>query len=373
MGKIKILHIIKSLGRGGAEMLLPETLLLHDLQNFEFHYIYFLPWKNQMVDEIEKAGGKVKCFPAKNNVQLLLRVNEVSKYCITHQIDLIHAHLPWSGFLSRLVHVKNNIPVIYTEHNIQEKYHFVTRSLNKWSFNWQNIALGVSNDVTNSIQKNIKVKIPVRTLFNGVNTHKFSVNESAGDIIKRTYSIPEDAIVIGNLAVFREQKDLITWLKAFQRIKSLNPKVFGLLVGAGPEENIIKEFIKQEEIQDLILPGLQKNTIPYFSAFDIFMMSSKFEGLPIALLEAMSMECAIVSTKAGGVAEVVQNEDNGFLVEIEDHKSLASRSTTLINSPALLRHYKMKARERVLSKFSLTKMVKNIEKEYRQLLEVSNS
>ncbi len=62
MQKIKILHIIKSLGRGGAEMLLPETMKLHDASKFEFHTIYFLPWKDQMVESIESAGGKVTCL-----------------------------------------------------------------------------------------------------------------------------------------------------------------------------------------------------------------------------------------------------------------------------------------------------------------------
>lgn len=373
MGKIKILHIIKSLGRGGAEMLLPETLHLHDLNHFEFHYIYFLPWKDQMVSEIEQAGGNVKCMPAKNNVELLFRLEELRDYCENNQVDIIHAHLPWSGFLARLVHQKLNIPVIYTEHNIQEKYHFVTRYLNKVSFNWQNLALGVSNDVTNSIRENINVKIKTKTLLNGVNTKKFSVNESEGMEIKRKHNIPKDAVVIGNVAVFREQKDLLTWLKAFKRIKSSYSNVFGFLVGDGPEKAMIKDFIKKEKIQDIILPGLQKNTIPYFSAFDIFMMSSKFEGLPIALLEAMSMECAIVSTKAGGVVEAVEEKETGLLVEVEDDMELATRCIELIESPMLLSNYKMKARQRVVTRFSLETMVKKLEKEYNSLVESSTS
>jgi len=115
MEKIKVLHIIKSLGRGGAEMLLPETLKQHNQEQFEFHYIYFLPWKNQLVESIENAGGKVTCFSAKNNVQLILHFSNIIKYCKEHKIQLIHAHLPWAGFLSRLVHSLTKIPVIYTE------------------------------------------------------------------------------------------------------------------------------------------------------------------------------------------------------------------------------------------------------------------
>ena len=74
MQKIKVLHIIKSLGRGGAEMLLPETLKLHNKEKFEFHYIYFLPWKDQMVEEIQEAGGIVSCLKAGNNLKIAFQV-----------------------------------------------------------------------------------------------------------------------------------------------------------------------------------------------------------------------------------------------------------------------------------------------------------
>ena len=192
MPKIKVLHIIKSLGRGGAEMLLPETLKLHDKKKFEFHYIYFLPWKDQMVEAIQKAGGKVTCLEAKNNIRLLLQYKKIISYCNEHGIDLIHCHLPWAGFVGRLVHKITGIPVIYTEHNMQERYHMVTRSINKISFNSQSLALGVSEDVTSSIKKNIAPKVPVRTLLNGVNTESF---ERTGDSqIRKELGITEEGI-----------------------------------------------------------------------------------------------------------------------------------------------------------------------------------
>jgi len=112
MNKIKVLHIIKSLGRGGAEMLLPETLKLHDKEQFEFHYIYFLPWKNQMVESIENSGGIVNRFSAKNNIQLILQAKRIIRYCKKHHIQLIHCHLPWAGFVGRLVHKLSRIPAV---------------------------------------------------------------------------------------------------------------------------------------------------------------------------------------------------------------------------------------------------------------------
>ena len=214
MSKIKILHIIKSLGRGGAEMLLPETLKLHDRNKFDFHYIYFLPWKDQMVESIQRIGGKVSCISAKNNIELIGKYPEVIKYCKNENIDLIHCHLPWAGFLGRLIHRKTGIPVLYSEHNMQERYHFVTKAINRFSFNSQSLAIGVSEDVSNSIRSNINPKIPVKTILNGVNTESFIRNEN--DIIRQDFNIPPDALVFGNVAVFRFQKRLIEWLQVFK-------------------------------------------------------------------------------------------------------------------------------------------------------------
>ena len=158
MSKIKVLHIIKSLGRGGAEMLLPETLKVHNNSKFDFHYIYFLPWKNQMVEAIENAGGRVTCFSAKNNISLLFKGKAIIKYCRENKIDVIHCHLPWAGFVGRYIHATTHIPLVYSEHNMQERYHFVTKIINKNTFNYQSVAIGVSEDVSKSIKKNVSLR-----------------------------------------------------------------------------------------------------------------------------------------------------------------------------------------------------------------------
>ena len=365
---LKILHIIKSLGRGGAEMLLPETLKLHDRHKFEFHYIYFLPWKNQMVDAIEIAGGRVNCFSASNNLKLLQQYSKVIDYCKTNEIDLIHCHLPWAGFLGRMVFSKSKIPVVYTEHNMQERYHFVTKVINKFTFNQQSLALGVSDDVCNSIKENINPKIEVRTLLNGANTDSFKRASESGAEMKMKLGIPEDALIIGNVAVFRFQKRLVEWLNVFKEIESMNSNVYGVIVGAGPlEEEIKAELIKLNLEKKVHFPGLMTDVKPYFSVMDIFMMSSSFEGLPIALLEAMSMECAIVSTNAGGIKEVIRDKQDGLTCEVEEWMRLSDLCQVLINNPEKLNNFKKKARERAVSSFSLRRMVDELEVIYNEL------
>ena len=297
------------------------------------------------------------------------KVFQVVRYCKQNQINLIHCHLPWAGFLGRLVHFRIKIPLVYTEHNMQERYHPITRVLNKKTFNSQNVAVGVSEDVSHSIRKNIKPEIPVKTILNGVNTDMYVRNSRDMEIRKR-YNIPEDAFVVGLVSVFRFQKRIQEWLQVFKKFSDSYENVYGVIVGSGPLEKEVKKEMKNLGLEEkIIFPGLQEETKPFFNSMDVFMMSSSFEGLPIALLEAMSMECAIVTTNAGGIKEVVRDEVDGLMVDVKNWKELSDKLSLLFSNPALLRKFQNASRERVRESFSLKSMVNHLEEEYLTLAE----
>jgi glycosyltransferase involved in cell wall biosynthesis len=362
---IKVLHLIKSLGRGGAEMLLAESLLLHNKNQFEFHYVYFLPWKNQVVQQLSDAGGKVTCLKATNSINIFFRAAELINYIRQHKIDLLHCHMPITGLLGRHVHSRISIPVIYTEHNLQERYHFITRFFNKITFNYQTETIAVSGDVKNSIDKNIKPKINVSVVENGINAQTFVRNSEDGMRIRSEYNIPQNAVVVGNIAVFRSQKRLKEWVEVFASSSKSNPNLFGLLVGQGPFMEQVEESIEAHGLKNkIILAGLQSDVKPYYSAIDIFMMTSLYEGLPIALLEAMSMECAVVCTNAGGTKSVIRNGEDGFLVNVSEWKDLSALIDKLVSTPNLIQQYGIKARKRVIEAHSLNDTVYSLEKIY---------
>ncbi len=363
--KIKILHLIKSLGRGGAEMLLQETLKLHDKEKFEFHFIYFLPWKDQMVKGLQDAGGVVTNLSAANNIKIALQTGKIIDYIKKHKIQLLHCHLPWAGFVGRFIHMRTGIPVIYSEHNKQERYHWITRTINRITFNKQTKVVAVSNDVAESIEKFIHPAIPVQTILNGVNMEHFVRNPDAGAAIRKEYGISPDCIVLGNIAVFRFQKRLKEWIDMVKIMQQKFPTVRGCLVGAGILNDEIRAYLKEQEMENIIvMPGLKTDVLPFLSAMDIFMMTSEFEGLPVALLEAMSMQCAVVCTDAGGIKEVIRNEVDGFMVPVNEWKLLEKPLTYLMSNPDQINIFAKKARRRVEESFSLTVMVAQLETLY---------
>jgi glycosyltransferase involved in cell wall biosynthesis len=369
MHKKKVLHIIKSLGRGGAEVLLQETLKHHNQEEYEFYFIYFLPWKNQMVEGIEKAGGKVNLFPAKNNIQILFQIFNVIRFIKKNKIDLIHCHLPWAGFLGRFIYKLVDMPVFYTEHNKQERYHFITKTLNKFTFNWQSKVIAVSDDVSHSIRSAINPKIEVVTIVNGVNTNFYKRDEADGLQKRQEFLIEESTILIGTIAVFRFQKRLKEWVELFKMTHEKHPNIRGCIIGDGILREEILNHVKALGIEDyIIFPGLQTNVKSWLSAIDIFMMTSSFEGLPIALLEAMSMECAIVATNAGGIKEVIRNEKDGFIVSVDQWDLLQNPLYYLIQNSNEIKIFGNKARSRVIESFSIETMVNKIELLYNKEL-----
>lgn len=327
-----------------------------------------------MVEAIKSSGGQVTCLAASNNIQILLQARAILKYIRENEIQLIHCHLPWAGFVGRIVFLLSKIPVVYTEHNKQERYHFATRWLNRISFNWQSAAIAVSNDVADSIQKMIKPKITVHQILNGVNTNHFQRDLELGKKIRNQLNTPDHAIIVGTISVFRFQKRLKEWLDVMAEVLKKRPDVYGLIIGDGPlKEEIINHLNKLNLQEKIILAGLQTDVKPWLSSMDIFMMTSKFEGLPIALLEAMSMQCAIATTDAGGIKEVVNHNQSGLMVGVDDVGKLSEEILRLIDDPEFRNSLGVNARNRVIESFGIEQMVRKLEALYFSLVKKSGT
>ncbi|MCH7412399.1 glycosyltransferase [Belliella sp. R4-6] len=369
---MKILHLIKSLGRGGAEKLILETAAVHQ-ESFEFSCIHFYHREGNIVEEMEQVGINVSFLPS-SNLGLFKQISPVRKYVIDNKIDLIHAHLPWAGILGRFVVRGLDIPLVYTEHNTWDRYKKITYWANRLTFKKQDVAIAVSNEVALSFRLNsffspfkIEEKPKLKLIQNGVNTDKFLRNTEEGSRIRKSLSIPEGAFVIGNVAVFRVQKRLWIWVEQALEILKSAPEVHFVLVGAGPwKEKIEKQIEDSGKRSNFHLVGLQKDVLPFLSMMDTFMISSEYEGLPVAMLEAMSCEVPVVSTAAGGIAEVISHGGDGFVCEVDEYQELAGFALKLINDPTTHQEMSKSARRKVVDLFSLQKMVLNLEEVYSE-------
>jgi glycosyltransferase involved in cell wall biosynthesis len=365
--KIKILHIIKSLGRGGAEMLLPETLKLHNREQFEFHYIYFLPWKNQMVSAIEEAGGKVTCLEASNNMQIMLKTRSVVRYIRENNIQLIHCHLPWAGIVGRWAARLTSVPVLYTEHNNFFTYNRITRMVHRFRINWFRLVIAVSDDAAKALREGVQDRVKIRTVLNGVNTDRFDPKKFNKIELKQSFGLLPETKVISTVAVFRKQKRLDRWLTIAKQLVQHDSSVRLIIMGDGPLRKEIMALAEQYQLTNTItFTGLIEDPRPYLACTDIYLMSSDFEGLPIALLEAMSMTCVPVVTEVGGIPSVVKPGTNGFLYKPEDTDEAIRIVSDLIKNQEMRIKLGKEARNSILQSFSMNRMVHELEEIYKE-------
>jgi len=356
-----VLHLIKGLGRGGAEMLLLETRRAARAAPFRHTYGYLLPAKDALVEPLRGLGSEVVCFPMRSALRLPATVLRLARYLRDSRTALVHAHLPISGVVARLAGRLAGVPVLYTEHNLHERYHPLTRRLNLWTWPLQERVVAVSGQVRESILRHAGDRVPVEVVRNGIPLDRFRPDPQI------------DAIVVGTTAVFRPQKRLGDWLRAaralVERNRETGPGLRFLLVGDGPLRGSLERQAGELGLGDHVLwVGLRDDVRPDLAAMDVYLSSSDFEGLPLALLEAMALELPVVATAVGGVPEVVVPEETGVLVAPRQPEDLAEAVQRLIESPELRRRMGRKGRRRVETSFGIDRMTRRLEAIYSELL-----
>lgn len=347
-------------------MLLPETLKYHDQEMFEFHYIYFLPWKDQVVEPIRRNGGKVTCLSASNNIEILLKVPELVGYIKRNNIQLVHCHLAWAGVAGRIAARLAKVPVLYTEHNNFSSYHFLTRFASRLTLHLNDLTIAVSADAEQA-SKRVVAHHKLHLILNGVDTAYFTRDASDETGLRQRLGIPEDHAIVATVAVFRKQKRLDNFVRVASGLAARHEKVSFILIGDGPERGEVEALAAEAGLKGRIFfEGLQHNVKPYFNITDIYLMTSDFEGLPIALLEAMSMACAPVATGVGGIPEVVEDKVSGLLSPAGDIAAQQQNVEALLTDEARRQEIAANARRRIEQHFSMRKMVQELEDVYHQ-------
>lgn len=170
-------------------------------------------------------------------------------------------------------------------------------------------------------------------------------------------------IILGYVGRLVPAKGLIYLFLAAKQIQQKYPEIALLVVGDGPYRADL-EIISEELKIKTIFTGWRADTLPYYAVMDIFVLPSLFEGLSNVMLEAMAMEKPVVATNVGGNVDLITNEENGFLVPVQDHKQIAHAVEELIENPELRMRMGSINRRIVKKTFSWHTIVPKVEKVY---------
>lgn len=367
--RYNILWLIKGLGLGGAEKLLTSALPYLDRSRFVYRAGYFLPWKDALVSDMAAAGLPVDCFHVTTMADLTV-VPRLARFCRAQRIDLIHAHLPHPGVVARLAGRLCGVPVVYTEHNVWERLHPAMRLLNRLTIGMNARTIAVSADVAASMRG---VAAPrLQTIDNGIDCARLAESADEAATIRQELAIPADHLVIGKVANFGVKKNHENLLRAFALFLKVQPAATLVLVGQPFDRlPLLQQLAGQLGIAGAIRFAGARDDVPRFlRAFDLFVMASDYEGLPIALLEAMALNVPVVATAVGGIPGVIRDGVDGCLVPAKNPQQLAAKMLQMAADRPQAAVMAERAGRRVREGYDISRMVQQVESLYLEVLGV---
>ncbi|HLW61951.1 MAG TPA: glycosyltransferase [Flavobacterium sp.] len=205
------------------------------------------------------------------------------------------------------------------------------------------------------------------TIYDAIDVQSFAGESKTGFLLNEL-SLSSENIIVGNISSLSKQKDLITFINTAELVCQKNNDVHFVILGKGSEEMMLRQIVEEKKLTKKVhFLGFKSNAAAYLQEFDLLLMSSITEGLPLTIYEAFASKIPIVSTKAGGIPEVIIDGENGFLTEIGDEKSLAEKCLLLIEDRDLANKFKEKSFNIVKERFDLNNLEENYLDFYQKL------
>jgi glycosyltransferase involved in cell wall biosynthesis len=204
---------------------------------------------------------------------------------------------------------------------------------------------------------------------NAIDLRRFSLGNADRAKSRNSFGLPLDAKVIAGVGRLNPQKNFSLFLDIAAALVPRFPELRFLLAGDGPEESMLREKAGALGLADrIIFAGYVADTRQVYAATDILLMPSRFEGLPMTLLEAMAMGLPVVASKLDGIAEVIQDGREGFLIDSNDTQGFVERCAAVLENPANSSELATNARAKIEAHFSVERMTSAVEAIYDQFL-----
>jgi glycosyltransferase involved in cell wall biosynthesis len=366
---IRVLWLIKGLGLGGAERLLLSAVPYLDRDAFEYEVGYFLPWKNALVPALEQQGIKVTCF-GPGAPACLRTLGPVCRYLRQRQVAVLHGHLPWSGIIGRIAARRCRVAaVLYTEHGCWNRLKPITRLANRMTLRLNDVTIAVSEEVRQSIRGADQQRI--RTIPNGIDCAGLMATVDERAAVRAEFGIGPGAFVIVNVANLTSVKNHELLVRAYAGFARRVADSALVLVGQLREKTeSVRRLVAELGLRDrVVITGPRTDVPRIVKAADTFALTSFSEGLPVSLLEAMALAKPVVCTNVGGIPGVVTDGREGFLVPVGAAESLAEKLGLLQSDASLRRRLGEAGQARVRTHHDISVMVRQVEAEYRRILE----
>lgn len=354
---IRVAHLIGTLQVGGAENQVVQLASHLPSGRFEVH----------VIDVTQREGGFRSALPAHVNywgMRYRRRTAPMGwwrlyRYLRDNRIDVLQCHMYHASLpgviIGRLAGVR---AILTTEHGKNLWKGWWQRAIERWLITpLADFRVAVSEDIRQ-----------LRMARESVPENKIGVIDNAVNTDVPQADPARPVAVIGSLGRLVDAKDYPTLIRAVHILKREGRQVRAVIAGEGEERQGIQALIQELNIEGSIkLLGVQP-AAEFFRGIDLFVMSSRREGVPVALLEAMAHGLPIVATCAGGIPEVIQDGVEGLLCPVEDPDSLAQAIATMMDDQRLRCGCAAAARRKVVVRYGVEQAAQRWGQLYLDLL-----
>jgi len=365
--------VVNSLAVGGLEKVVISLLRHLDRNAFEPSLIC-LDGPGKLFDQVELPSDKTLVLdksgarsfgPVRFDPSMLVRIRAFLR---RNRVDIVHAHntapLIYAGIGSKL---GRHRPVfVYSEHN--QIYSASPSARRKFAYyvRLAHHVVAVSEDLQRTLTREVGVRMPVRVIHNGIDGSRYKF-EPDPEMRSRLGAV-DDTFLVGTAVVLSKQKGITYLLQAAERVVREEPRVRFAIAGDGPlREELVREAEERGLGDSVTFLGYRSDIPQLLSAFDLYVLPSLWEGLPLALLEAMAVGKPALATRVGGNPEVIEHGVNGYIVEPRDVGALADSVLEAARDPELAERVKRVNREKFERQFSVEAMTRAHEALYREV------
>jgi len=372
MEKIRVLEMIDRPFLGGGQINLLSIAKNLDREKFEV----FVASREggPLVDEVKK--NKINYIPIPFSKGIKGKIfREIASFLERQRIDILHTHGGVAGLYGRWAAHKSRTPVVvHTLHGIHY-LHYRNLLLKGAFILLERIftrftdALILVSDADRKRAAALKLA-PESKMFVIKNGIDFTEAKERDYLEKKKKELGLDLSqpIVGTVARLHRQKGLIYLLRAAREVQQAIPEVKILIVGGGPLHLKLERAVLRAGLGNcLVFMGERKDAQELLSLFDVFVLSSLWEGLPYVLIEASALGKPIVATDVDGVKEVIKNGETGILVPPRNPKKLAEAIIRLLQKKDFALKLGERAKKTIPLKYSLSRMVEEVQNLYLKL------
>ena len=288
-------------------------------------------------------------------------------------IDIFHVHyaVPHavSAILARQLIESCHPKIITTLHGTDitlvgrdESYYDIVH----YSIEQSDGVTAVSEFLRRQTQEQFNIKHPIEVIYNFIDPKRCKIQVDSA--CRRRFAADEEKLIV-HISNFRPVKRVQDVVAIFHKIRSALPAKL-LLIGEGPEHSKICQLVKSLKLdQDVIFLGTQDYPEDILACGDLFLLPSEQESFGLVALEAMGCGCPVIGARVGGLPEVVQHGETGFLFELGNVTAMAKKAIQVLQNDEHLNILRSNAKKRAVENFPSDKIIQQYEQYYYKILQ----